>query len=149
MLKLNLEKYHSALQFRDEEGVRKIFDPVRRKHYLVQPEELVRQSWIQYLMMEKGITSSSLGVEKSFKVNNVQRRYDLVLYRKAEAYVLFEFKSFKKKINNDTAFQAAQYNLQLRVPYIIISNGIVHYAFALDFENKSFTALDDLSFLEF
>lgn len=149
MLNINLEKYHSHLRLSTENSQRTVYDPVRKKYYLAQPEELVRQSWIQYLNLEKKIQFSSLGVEKQFTVLGRGRRFDLVLYRKGQPYTLFEFKSFNKKINDDTCFQAAQYNLELKVPYVVVSNGINHFAFEIEFDTSQIKTMGDLSFLDF
>src|SRR5210317_421185 len=144
MIELDLQKYHKDLNIKEDENGRSLFDPVRKKYVRIQPEELVRQSWIQYLTQECGISIASLGVEKQFSLNNLSRRFDLVFYQKAVAFTLFEFKSFNKSIDNDTAFQAAQYNIELKVPYILISNGVVHYAFSIDFEKNEYRILHDL-----
>lgn len=148
MIDLNLEKYHEQLIFKEEEGHRYIFDPVRKKYVKVQPEELVRQSWITCLMIDYRISASVLAVEKALKVNTLSRRFDLVLYKRAHAHVLFEFKSFDQSLTSSAAFQAAQYNLVLQVPYVIISNGISHYAFHIDHHAKSTEATKNLSFLK-
>lgn len=148
MINLKLHSFHEFLSFREENGERMIFDPVRKNYYKVQPEELVRQTWIQFLAIEYRINTSSLGVEKQFKGKLQNRRFDLVLYRKGEAFTLFEFKSFNQPLNQQTALQAASYNLELQVPYTIISNGLEHYAFHTDFVNKKCTAQQHLDFLE-
>jgi len=145
----HLEKYHGSLKFSEEGDQRMVFDPIRKKYYSVQPEELVRQSWIIYLTEARGISTASIGVEKQFKHNGLNRRFDLVIYRKGVPYALFEFKSFNKPVKSDAAYQVAYYNLGLNVPYIIISNGITHHAFEIDFDAKACQALSDLSFLDF
>lgn len=148
MLKLDLQPYHQYLKFLDKDDGRYILDPVRKEYYKVQPEELVRQSWIQFLIRNFDIEKSSLGVEKQFRLIRQNRRFDLVLYRKAKAFVLFEFKSFTKAIRDEAVYQAAQYNIELQVPYIVISNGIEHHAFHIDFEKRQHKSLGDLYFLE-
>lgn len=148
MIKPRLERFHDQLEFRMEGDQRLIFDPVRKKYVKVQPEELVRQSWISYLREDWGINPAVLAVEKTLKLNNLSRRYDLVLYRKSKPFVLFEFKSFSVKLSTHTAFQAAQYNLVLQVPYIIISNGMSHYAFHIKHLEKTTEPCENLSFLK-
>ncbi len=147
MINIDLEQYQGSLNISEKEGKRMVFDPIRKKHLALLPEELVRQSWIQFLVNKYKISPSSIGIEKQFMVGNRPRRFDLVLFQKAIPHVLFEFKSYKASINNDTCFQAAQYNLELKVPFMVVSNGVVHHAFEIDYENQSFQELMDLSFL--
>ena len=147
MIQLDLQKYHPHLKITQDENGRFIYDPVRKKYVKIQPEELVRQSWIQYLIQEHDIALASMAVEKQFILNNLSRRFDLVSFKKGEAHTLFEFKSFNKTIDNNTAYQAAQYNIELKVPYIVISNGVQHYAFNIDFASQKCEQIESLDFL--
>lgn len=91
---------------------------------------------------------ASLGVEKSFNLDKSIRRFDLVLYRKGEPYILFEFKSFNKKITDAIGYQAAGYNMKLKVPFVILSNGLHHFAYFVNHESKDVKSLDNLGFIE-
>lgn len=124
-----------------------LFDPVRKKELIVQPEELVRQSWIYYLHHEHCISMASLSVEKQIKVGQFSRRYDLIAYKKGIPKVLFEFKSYNVNITDEACRQIASYNLTLSVPYLVISNGIVHFAYHLDHEMNDIKSLSNLTFL--
>ena len=147
MIKLNLEDYHEYLRIRKDADRRLIFDPVRKKYVTVQPEELVRQSWIALLHQEYNIPYSVLAVEKTIILNGMSRRYDLVYFNKAKPFVLFEFKSFNTALKHEAAFQAAQYNLKLEVPYIIVSNGLEHHAYKIDHNTRSTAVCYELHFL--
>lgn len=147
MIKLKLEDYHDYLKIQQDVERRSVFDPVRKKHVMVQPEELVRQSWIALLHHEYNIPYSVLAVEKTIVLNGISRRYDLVCFKKARPFVLFEFKSFNTALKHEAAFQAAQYNLKLEVPYIVVSNGIEHHAFRVDYSARSTEACNSLEFL--
>jgi len=85
-----------------------------------------------------------LGVEKQISVPDLVRRYDLVYFKKAVPHVLFEFKSFKIKISNATALQAAYYNLTLKVPYIVLSNGVDSYVYEVDFDSRTVKELSSI-----
>jgi hypothetical protein len=148
MIDIDLQKYHSSISFRVKNGRRYLLDPVRKKELIVQPEELVRQSWIYYLHLEHNISFASLSIERAVKVGEMSKRFDLILNYKAVPEVLFEFKSFNINITEKTCHQVASYNLGLSVPYIIISNGIVHYAYKIDHEQKNIESVHDLSFLD-
>jgi len=147
LIPLDLSQYHQFLNIKREKTKQVFFDPVRRDYFIVQPEELVRQSWIHYLNQEHKIQFKSLAVEKQITVGTLKKRFDLVYYLKGQALVLFEFKSFNVNINSDTCFQIASYNTDLKVPYLVISNGINHFAYKIEFENSRVSVLNDLSFL--
>lgn len=148
MIELDLSEFHASLKIKTEDKKHLLFDPVRKSYFVVQPEELVRQSWIHYLNQSQNIPFSNLSVEKQIQVGELKKRFDLVLYNKATPFVLFEFKSFNVKITEDSCMQVATYNLDLKVPYIVISNGIEHFAYHIDFESKVAKPLDTLGFLK-
>ena len=147
MISIDLSQYHQYLKIKKEGAKQLLFDPVRRDYFIVQPEELVRQSWIHYLNQEYGIQFKSLSVEKQITVGTLKKRFDLVYYQKGEAQVLFEFKSFNVNISSDTCFQIASYNTDLKVPFLVISNGIEHFAYKIEFKESRVSVLNDLSFL--
>lgn len=146
MIELDLSHYHSALSISENEGKRYIFDPVRKAKFIVQPEELVRQTWIQYLHHNYKVSFAALGVEKKITIQDISRRYDMVYFKKAEPHVLFEFKSYNTKIDNDSALQVAHYNIELRVPYIVLSNGMQTYAFQAFHDRRVIEPIDKLPF---
>ncbi|NNE26295.1 MAG: type I restriction enzyme HsdR N-terminal domain-containing protein [Saprospiraceae bacterium] len=142
-MQVELSDYHSHLQISRRAKERYIFDPVRKAYFLVQPEELVRQSWIQYLHRAKNIALSSLAVEKQFKLFDGTKRFDLLLYQRGNPVMLFEFKSFKTSLTDATCRQAAAYNFHLKVPYIMLSNGIQHRLFFIDMESEEVKEIMD------
>lgn len=146
MLHPDLTTYHELLEFRSDDDGHSIYDPVRRSWYKVQPEELVRQTWIRMLHAEYGLSYSTLAVEKEFKVDGRSFRYDLVYFLKGEPHILFEFKSFNHKLTQEIGLQIANYNRSLNVPYLLISNGQESYLYYIDFEADLVTGLDKFPF---
>lgn len=144
---IDLQAYHGHIKIRKKDNKNYLFDPVRKKELIVQPEELVRQSWIYYLHHEHSISMASLSVEKKIKVGEFSRRYDLIAYYKGTPKVLFEFKSFNVNITDRACRQIASYNLTLSVQYLVISNGLAHFAYYLDHETSEIKSLSKLSFL--
>jgi hypothetical protein len=126
---------------------RMVFDPIRKSDFIIQPEELVRQSWIQFILKDCGISESMISVERKLKLFKLNKRFDMVIYQKAKPYVLFEFKSFTQVIDDKVTQQIASYNMTLKVPYLVISNGIQHFAFEVDHELRTTVELDNLDFL--
>jgi hypothetical protein len=97
--------------------------------------------------MEHDISYASLSAEKTIALGQMSKRFDLIMNVKGVPYILFEFKSFNINITENTCRQVASYNMGLSVPYLIISNGVVHYAYQLDYKEKSIKALDNLHFI--
>lgn len=127
------------------DGERRIFDPIRKKHVALTPEELVRQGFIHFLMEEKGFPSGLLMVEHALKVNGLSRRCDIVACdRSGSPLLLVECKAPYVKVGNATFAQAARYNLTLRVPYLAITNGDSCYCCRVNFETGKVEFLRDV-----
>ncbi len=119
-------------------GERRIFDPIRKKHVALTPEELVRQGFIHFLVHEKGFPAGLLMVEHALKVNGLSRRCDIVACNRVGVpLLLVECKAPSVKIGNETFAQAARYNLTLHVPYLAITNGGSSYCCRINFETKN------------
>src|SRR3546814_8636220 len=78
---LNLPPYPFQLQRRNEKVY--IFDDLRKKYLLVTPEEWVRQHWIQPLINQKGVSKGLIPSEGGLKLNNLQKRTDLIVFTTA------------------------------------------------------------------
>jgi hypothetical protein len=50
--------------------------------------------------------------------------------------MIVECKSPDVLLSDEVFEQIATYNIQFMVPYLVVTNGIVHYACKMDFENK-------------
>jgi hypothetical protein len=115
-------------------GQYRIYDEVRRKWLILTPEEWVRQHLIHFLRDHLGYPASLMGVEKSLKYNGMSRRSDLVVYGKdTRPLLLAECKAPDIKIDAGVFDQAARYNLQYQVPYLLVTNGMDHYFCMMDF----------------
>jgi hypothetical protein len=125
-LQLDLLRYQTDLQLSDQpDGVKRIFDPVRRKSLVLTPEELLRQLIVQDLMQRKGIPRSRIRVEYGIRLNKQLHRCDIVVFdRTAKPWLLIECKSAKVPLTQKTFEQSARYNLVLQVPYLAITNGV-------------------------
>ena len=124
-----------------------LFDPIRRKNIIVNPEEVVRQLWILYLLDVLHINSKLIAVERSVKINGTKRRFDLMIFDKStDPILLAEFKSPGTVITQAVFDQIGHYNMQLHVPYSLVSNGSQHYCFTVDEEEKGFVFLSELPF---
>ncbi len=129
----------------NDEGKEEIFDYWRKKYVALTPEEWVRQHFLAYLTSDLNYPRSLISVEKTIQVNHMPRRFDAVVYnRKGKPAMLIEFKSPKIKLTQKTMEQAANYNLKLKVDYMVISNGSAFYCCRLNHETQTFSFLNGL-----
>ena len=140
---LNLPKV--ALKTKSVKGTIQVFGQVRKKYFVLTPEEWVRQHFIHYLNKEKNYPMGLMGVEIMIKYNSMQTRADIVLYNKeGKSNMIVECKAPEVKITQDTFNQIAKYNFQLKVDFLVVTNGIKHYCCQMDYEKNEITFLDDI-----
>ena len=107
-----------------EEGKESIFCSIRKKWYLLTPEEWVRQNFILSLVHVLGYPAALIAVEKKIVFHEINKRFDIVVYdRQTKPYLLIECKEMNVPLQEQTYFQALLYNSQLQAPYFIITNG--------------------------
>ena len=126
MLSLNLPKYETKICERD--GKLQIFDPLRKCHVALTPEEWVRQHFVNFLIESRGFPAALMANEVAITVNGMKRRCDTVVYdRQLQPRVIVEYKAPTVKITKEVFAQISRYNLTLKVDYLIVSNGLQHY----------------------
>ncbi len=145
MIDLELMQYKDLLQVKKIEGKAYLFDPLRKKWLVLQPEELVRQLFVQYLLHAKDYNHTRIKVEKSLKVNQLNRRCDLLIYDSdVRPFLMVECKAPQVGITQETFRQIAWYNLPLQVPFLAVTNGRQTYCCAMNYEEKSFHYLEEI-----
>jgi len=137
--------YLGDLKYSMRDGKKTIFDPIRKRYFIFTPEELTRQLILQHFIQDIGWPENLISVEKAFSLYGKQRRYDIVLYKDANtAAILVECKAANINLTNQTFEQVANYNLALKIPYMLVSNCRDSYLFALNFESKSYKSLETI-----
>ena len=143
MQKLNFPTF--TFRFKNSENKVAIFDEIRKKFIILTPEEWVRQHVVQFLFQEKNYPKSCINVEKLIKINDLNKRYDIVVYQpNGELFLLIECKAPEVKIAQQTFDQIARYNLVLKAKYLMVTNGLNHYFCQMDFENEKYVFLKEL-----
>lgn len=143
MQKLNLPEY--SFKIRTVAGKTSIFDSLRKKYVRLTPEEWVRQNFVQFLMAEKKYSPSLIAVEAGVKVNNNPQRADLVIFdRSGNPLLVAEFKAPEIKISQQTFDQIVRYNMQLKVPFLVVSNGMQHYCCRINYAENSYAFLPEI-----
>ncbi len=131
MIKIAYPAYQPKIK--QEPGKEMIFDEVRKQWVLLTPEEWVRQNFLQYLIQVKKYPATLIAVEKEIYLGDVKKRFDIVVYDKnTQPWMLVECKEMKVTLNNKVLSQALRYNINLQVPYLVITNGVYGYAFLLN-----------------
>lgn len=141
--KLNLPEY----SFKIKSAVQRtqIFDTIRKKYIALTPEEWVRQHFVQYLIIDKQVPASLIGIEISLKYNRLQKRGDIVVYANTgQPLVIVECKAPEVEISQNTFDQIAMYNSSLKVKYLIVTNGMVHYCCIMDYTNNSYRFIEEI-----
>jgi len=143
MHKLNLTAYTFKLKSNEKHTL--IFDNLRKKYFVLTPEEWVRQHFVQFLIDEKKYPVSLIALEKQLTINNLKKRTDIVIYNKlGDPDIIVECKAPHIKITQATFDQIARYNLKLKANYLIVTNGLEHFFCKMDFENEPYIFLKDI-----
>ncbi|GAA3521799.1 type I restriction enzyme HsdR N-terminal domain-containing protein [Aquimarina addita] len=143
MQKLNFPAYQ--FRFKNNENKVSIFDRIRKKFIILTPEEWVRQHTVNYLIQEKKYPESLINVEKLIKVNDLSKRYDIIVFNPdGSIYLIVECKSPKIKITQEVFDQIARYNLTVQAEYLMITNGINHFYCQMDYSKKKYSFLKDV-----
>ncbi len=122
-----------------------IFDVVRKKYVRLSNEEWVRQNFIHFLNKENNYPLGLMNVEKLVKYNSLRTRADILLYdRYGKADMIVECKSSDIKINLEAIFQIAKYNYNLKVNFLVVTNGMEHFAFEMDYKNSKINRLKSI-----
>ena len=134
---LNLPEY--SFHITNVDGKEMIFDSIRRKYVKLTPEEWVRQNFIRYLVNDCGYPSGLLGVEVMSPFNKLKKRVDVLVHnREGRPIMIVECKAPDVPINEKVFDQIVCYNMGFKVPYLVVTNGIDHYACKIDTETNSY-----------
>ena len=144
MSKLNFPDYEFKIKNIDNKTY--IFDIVRKKFFILNPEEWVRQHVICYLL-EKEISKNHIGIEKKVIVNKMNKRFDIVVYnRDCSVKLLVECKAPSVKIDQAVFDQTLIYNKSLNSQFMMITNGLIHFFFKIDYKTKKYKFIKEFPF---
>ena len=142
MIELSFPNYE--FRIKNKHNKKYIFDQIRKKFVIFTPEEWVRQNCIMFLINEQRIPKEYINVEKKIKLNNLIKRYDIVVYKKdGSVFLLVECKSPKISINQKTFNQIAIYNTKLIADFLMITNGLYNYYCSIDYSNQCYKFVKD------
>ena len=140
-----LDLQFSTYDFKIKEDIdhRRIFDIIRKKFVVLTPEEWVRQHILHYLIEEMNYPKGLISVEKEIKVNQLKKRYDIVIYDHFQKpWMLIECKEPKVAISDSTLEQIMRYHQVLQCPFWMLTNG--QSSFCAQIENGNIKWLNTL-----
>ena len=136
---LNMPDYSNRIRLRKQDEQSQIFDSIRGKWLVLTPEEWVRQNTIIYISDTLEVPMTRIANEVAITYNGLSRRCDSIIYDDyGNPLIIVEYKRTDVAITQRVFDQIATYNLQLNVPYLIVSNGLQHLLCKVDFENRKY-----------
>jgi hypothetical protein len=140
---LNLPK--ASLKLEKRNGDVYVWCIIRKKNLLLTPEEWVRQHVIHYLISIVEIPKERIASEYSIQVNGLSRRCDIVVIdRNGKPKMIVECKAVSVPVTENVLFQIAQYNRELQVDFLMLSNGIDHFLSKINLETGGLEKLEVL-----
>ena len=122
---LNFPKF--PFRFKNSENKISIFDVIRKRFVILQPEEWVRQHCVHYLMNEKKYPISHINVEKELLINGLTKRYDIgVCNNDGRCLHIVECEAPSFRISQNSLAQVARYNLSIYATYLMVTNALHH-----------------------
>lgn len=122
-----------------------IFDALRRKYVLLTPEEWVRQHFMHYLTGTLSYPRSLISIERGTTYNKLQKRTDMCVYdQRGKPHLLVECKAAHVPITQEVVKQVSVYNQVLQARYVVITNGLEHFCWQVDFGSRQFQPLQEI-----
>ena len=115
---------------------------MRGRWLVLTPEEWVRRHVVGYMLSECGFLAQQIVEEYPVNINGMPQRADIVaLDSLARPMVVVECKEPNVRIDQSVLGQVVRYNSVLGCRYIVITNGIETFSYAMS-EDGSYTPLD-------
>ena len=145
MLDLNLSEYAWALKIKTHQEIAEVWDPVRRRWVKMFPEEFVRQLTLAFLITQKGYPAGRIAVEKTLQCHHLTKRCDILVYAAdGSPFLLVECKAPQIPLGTEVFLQAANYNLALQVPYLMMTNGPYSYGCSMDYRHRKVAEISEI-----
>ena len=144
MQALNLPPF--SYKTRAEQGHTSIYDRLRRRYVALTPEEWVRKHFVHFLIDHKHFPALLMANEVSLTLGGITRRCDTVVCHRdgGRPRVIVEYKAPTVEITQAVFNQIAAYNSVLRADYLIVSNGLQHYCYHVDYAAGTGCFLPDI-----
>lgn len=141
--KLNLPESNFRLRTSDEADF--IWDEIRHKWLLLTPEEWVRQNFIRYITLHRGVPASHISQEHPVQLGRLTQRADIVVFDIAlRPLMLIECKKPEVEITQKVFAQAVRYNSVIKAPMVVVTNGLRHLCCEIDSDTLRYNAMVEI-----
>ncbi|MEI6434055.1 MAG: type I restriction enzyme HsdR N-terminal domain-containing protein [Bacteroidota bacterium] len=128
-----------------QNGKQDVFDEIRKKFVRLTDEEWVRQHFLHFMIFQLGFPASLIVVEATLNYNKMKKRFDILAYNNSGCPVMVvECKAPSITLTQAVFDQVAMYNMTLKVDYLVVTNGLAHFACRINHETNSYTFLQKL-----
>ena len=125
------------------DDIEKVFCLIRRKWIVLTPEEWVRQNFLLYLTEVLYYPKKLIAVEKQIRLSAVNKRFDIVVYdQNTQPQIIIECKKMDETLSEEVMNQALRYNMKIKAPIILITNGI--YLIGFHNTNNQIVVIDSI-----
>lgn len=133
---------YPRMVWRDRE--KKLWNPIHKKVLKNLPEERVRLRVMEALV-QRGWSKHRISTEEAIgQLGDTSMRTDLICYsQQFDPMLLVECKAEYVSISAKTAEQAARYNKKVGAPYLLMTNGISDFWYAIDKKSGKVKVLND------
>ncbi len=150
MIEIDIKKYAQNLVVKKEIGMRYLKCVIRRKYLVITPEEMIRQLLLHFLIEKQGFNKNRIAVEKQLIVNELKKRCDILIFDKnMNPWMLVECKALEVAIDEKVFKQIAWYNMPLKVPFLMVTNGEQTFCCEMDYENQTYEFLQKVPEYQF
>ena len=125
-----------------ENGKEYIFCIIRKRWFLITPEEWVRQNFLLYLINVLKHPASLIAVEKQLIFAEVKKRFDIVVYRNSLPFMIVECKEMNVPLSAQTLRQVLNYNANIQAEIMVVTNGI--YCAGFHKKDNKFIEINEL-----
>jgi hypothetical protein len=140
---LSIAKYiYPRVVWRNRE--KKLWNPIHKKALQNLPEERVRLR-IMEALIQRGWSKHRISTEEAIgKIGDSSMRTDLICYSEQfDPKLLVECKAEYISISAKTAEQVARYNQKVGAPYLLMTNGIADFWYAINKESGKVNELHE------
>lgn len=133
------------LRLKEDNNIVKVYDPLRKKYFIVTPEEYVRQQFTSWLRSELNYPASLMANEIGIEYNGTKRRCDTVIFSpNGSRLMIIEYKAPDIAITQNVFDQIVRYNQVLKAKLLTVSNGISHFCCMMDYARNTYKFLPDI-----
>lgn len=147
MNRLNLPP--CSLFFKKTDRGTLVFDAFRKRYVSYTSEEQVRQAFLHYLVNHKSYPHLAIATEVSIDQSMRKDRADAVIYaQQGKVAAIVECKAPFVDLSEEVFQQASRYNLYFKAPLLLLTNGVKHLAFHIDYVLQKSETLSEIPSFE-